>query len=445
MPLTPEQLAKIAQKDAALPAALKRNATTNYYEGYFFITLNTRNYAPILSFITGRPDAPDDAPDAPACEYTELGRKVMAVWQSVPRFHPQVEIIAAEAMPDHFHGLLRLLPGNRKHLGHLVGSFMGGCTHGYWDILGIDWRKDRAERLAKGAHALPPDRDRDHTCSFRGPSLFVRGYNDMEAVTPEQVQTKLRYIREQARRALIKGTLRDRFLVHRSCTARGWTLDTIRRGLRADRFYAHNPDRLEHILRSLLPRIPMQQAIVSASSSASPSAFPSASPSASSSASSLASPASSSASPSVSSSASSPKPLLSYVGCSALLSAERKLPLVCHRSDAPFFERQRDAVLRAAREGAVIVSAFVSPKEREIGHLLLMEQLPVIEVCDNGFGDRYKPSGKSFYACAENRLVQISPWNYEYCPDLAVNREVCLVMNELARVIAGVGDGWWKE
>lgn len=421
MPLTPEQLAKIAQKDAALPAALKRNATTNYYEGYFFITLNTRNYAPILSFITGRPDAPDDAPDAPACEYTELGRKVMAVWQTVPRFHPQVEIIAAEAMPDHFHGLLRLLPGNRKHLGHLVGSFMGGCTHGYWDILGIDWRKDRAERLAKGAHALPPDRDRDHTCSFRGPSLFVRGYNDMEAVTPEQVQTKLRYIREQARRALIKGTLRDRFLVHRSCTARGWTLDTIRRGLRADRFYAHNPDRLEYILLSLLPRIPMQQTTAPASPSASPSASPTASPS-----------------------ASSPKPLLSYVGCSALLSAERKLPLVCHRSDAPFFERQRDAVLRAAREGAVIVSAFVSPKEREIGRLLLMEQLPVIEVCDNGFGDRYKPSGKSFYACAENRLVQISPWNYEYCRDLAVNREVCLVMNELARVIAGVGDGWWK-
>lgn len=414
MPLTPEQLAKIAQKDAALPAALKRNATTNYYEGYFFITLNTRNYAPILSFITGRPDAPDDAPDAPACEYTELGRKVMAVWQTVPRFHPQVEIIAAEAMPDHFHGLLRLLPGNRKHLGRMVNGFMIACTHDYWDTLDIKWRDMKKDPNKSDRDASRDWYDRDHTCSFRGPSLFVRGYNDMEAVTPEQVQTKLRYIREQARRALIKGTLRDRFLVHRSCTARGWTLDTIRRGLRADRFYAHNPDRLEHILRSLLPRIPMQQAIVSAS-------------------------------PSASSSASSPKPLLSYVGCSALLSAERKLPLVCHRSDAPFFERQRDAVLRAAREGAVIVSAFVSPKEREIGRLLLMEQLPVIEVCDNGFGDRYKPSGKSFYACAENRLVQISPWNYEYCRDLAVNREVCLVMNELARVIAGVGDGWWKE
>ena len=403
MPLTKEQLAKIAQKEATLSAALKRSTSTNYYEGYFFITLNTRNYAPILSYISGRPDAPEGAPDAPRCEYTELGRKVMAVWQTVPRCHPRVEIIAAEAMPDHFHGLLRLKAGNRKHLGHLVGGFMGGCTHGYWDILGIDWRKDREERLAKGADALPPDRDRDHTRSFRGPSLFVRGYNDMETVTPEQVQTKLQYIREQARRALIKGTLRDRFHIHRSCKARGWTLDAIRRGLRADRFYAHNPERLEATLRTLMPRINMQ-----------PAAF-------------------------------APKPLLSYIGCSALLSAERKLPLVCHRSDAPFFERQRDAVLRAAREGAVIVSAFISPKEREIGRLLLMEQLPVIEVVDNGFADRYKPSGKSFYACAENRLVQISPWNYEFHRDLVVNREACLVMNQLARVIAGTGEGWWKE
>ena len=137
--------------------------------------------------------------------------------------------------------------------------------------------------------------------------------------------------------------------------------------------------------------------------------------------------------------------MLSYIGCSALLSAERKLPLVCHRSDATFFERQRDAVLRAAREGAVIVSAFISPKEREIRRLLLMEQLPVIEVYDNGLADRYKPSGKNFYACAENRLVQISPWNYEYCRNMTVNREVCLVMNEMARVIAGTGEGWWKE
>lgn len=418
-----------------MSAALKRSTSTNYYEGYFFITLNTRDYAPILSYISGRPDAPEGAPDAPRCEYTELGRKVMAVWQTVPRFHPQVEIIAAEAMPDHFHGLLRLKAGNRKHLGRIVNGFMIACTHEYWDTVGIKWRDMKKDPNKSDRYASRDWYDRDHTRSFRGPSLFVRGYNDMEAVTPEQVQTKLQYIREQARRALIKGTLRDRFHIHRSCKARGWTLDAIRRGLRADRFYAHNPERLEATLRTLMPHINMQPA---ATALAPASAL---APAAATPASALAPAALSSGS----SPASAPKPLLSYIGCSALLSAERKLPLVCHRSDAPFFERQRDAVLRAAREGAVIVSAFISPKEREIRRLLLMEQLPVIEVYDNGLADRYKPSGKNFYACAENRLVQISPWNYEYCRNMTVNREVCLVMNELARVIAGTGEGWWKE
>ena len=66
MPLTKEQLAKIAQKEATLSAALKRSTSTNYYEGYFFITLNTRDYAPILSYISGRPDAPEGAPSCHA-------------------------------------------------------------------------------------------------------------------------------------------------------------------------------------------------------------------------------------------------------------------------------------------------------------------------------------------------------------------------------------------
>lgn len=436
MPLTPEQLAKMAQKDNATPDALKRNASTNYFEGHFFITLNTRDYAPILSSVAGNPDAPDDAPDAPRCEYTDLGRRVMEVWQTIPCFHPDVEIIAAEAMPDHFHGLLCLKPGNRKHLGRMVNGFMIACTHDYWDTLGIDWRAMKKDPNKSERDASREWFDRDHTRSYRGPSLFVRGYNDMEAITPEQVQIKLRYIKEQARRALIKGALRDRFSIHRSCTARGWTLDALRRGLCADRFLANDEPRLEAALKGLLPRILMQHdaAAPAAPAAASPAAaVPAASPAA--------------ASPSACSALSGhlfSRPVLSYVGCSALLFSSRKLPLVCHRSDAPFFERQREAVLCAAREGAVIVSAFISAREREIKKLLLMEQLPVVEVMDNGFAERYKPAGQSFYACAENRLVQITPWTYAFNRNNSITREMCLVMNQLVRTICGVDDGWWK-
>lgn len=414
MAFTPEQLAKIAQKEASLPDALKRNTMTNYREGYFFITLNTRNYAPILSTIAGLPDANDREPNAPRCIYTKLGRKVMEVWQTIPQYHPYTEIIAAEAMPDHFHGLLRLKAGNRKHLGRIVNGFMIACTHEYWDTLDIKWREMKKDPNKSDRDASRDWYDADHTRSLRGPSLFVRGYNDMEAITPEQLRTKLQYIHEQARRALIKGAFRDRFCIQRSRTSHGWTLEALRQAFIADRYLAHDPQRLEAALRSLLPRIPMQPMPTATTTQQQPPPTP-------------------------------PKPLLSYIGSYALLAAERKLPLICHRSDAPFFDRHRDAVLSAARSGAVIVSAFISPREREIMKLLLMEQLPVIEVVDNGFADRYKPTGKRFYACAENRLVQISPWTYEYQRDNMVTREMCLVMNQLVRVIAGRGEEWWKS
>ena len=135
---------------------------------------------------------------------------------------------------------------------------------------------------------------------------------------------------------------------------------------------------------------------------------------------------------------------LDFLGNRDLLASEKKLPLVCHRRDKALFERQKEAVLDAARGGFVIVSAFISPKEREIQKQLLVEQLPFVQIMDNGFPERYKPSGKAFYACGENRLVQLTCWNYLYQRELKVNREMCLVMNQLARVVAGKDDDWWK-
>ena len=144
---------------------------------------------------------------------------------------------------------------------------------------------------------------------------------------------------------------------------------------------------------------------------------------------------------------------LDYVGNRALLSAERKVSLICHRAEAAFFEQQKESVMRVAREGAVVVSAFVSPKERDIMKQLMQEQLPFIELMDNGFSDRYKPGGKAFYSTAENRHVQMTCWKYEYQPEQrdehgrripSISREMCLAMNELVRIISGVSDDWWK-
>lgn len=403
MPFTPEQLAKIRQKEATLSEAHKRDPLTNYFEGYFFVTLNTREEAPILSTIEGRVGAQGN--DAPHCKYTKVGMGVINSWNRNPAIYNGVEIIACEAMPEHFHGLLYLKPGNKQHLGRIISGFMSGCTHAYWDTLGIDWKKDRFDKRPDVARANKNyDRDRDHTRSFRGPALFTRGYNDVEPITPEQVQIKIDYIRTQAERRLIKRQGYDRFAIHRDQRSKNWRTDRAHMAILHDPFFARNEAAAADAWKKVQTRLHY------ATNEATPIPL-----------------------------------LLDYLGNKQLMATDKKLPLICHRADADRFEEQRDAVMEAARNGYVIVSAFISPKEREIREQLMCELLPFVEIMDNGFAERYKPGGRAFYACAENRMVQISPWTYIYQKESQVSREVCLVMNELARVISGRDENWWKK
>lgn len=402
MPLTYDQILKIEKKEAELPEAKRRDKLTDYREGYFHITLNVRDEAPVLGYMAGKAGGKEGTADEPRVEMTELGRGVEETWHTVPQFHPQVEVIAFQVMPEHIHGLVHLKKGGTTHLGRIVNGFMIGCTHRYWDTLGIDWRNMKTDPSAS-AQGKRQWQDRDHTRSYRGPALFVRGYNDVEAVTPDEVQTKIDYIRSNPERRIIKGERRPLFAIHRAMRSRNWTWEGAQRAVAADRFFSRNGDACRTAWGKVAKRLNMKEASLS-----------------------------------------SPLLHIDYLGAPTLLNAARKVSLICHRADAGLFEQQRKAVMEAAREGAVVVSAFISPREREIMKELMVEQLPFIQVMDNGFSERYKPGGKAFYACAESRLVQVSCWAYEYQKETAVSREMCLVMNELVRVISKVEDGWWR-
>ncbi len=407
MSFTPEQIAKIRKKAEQMPDALKRDANVNYYEGWFFVTLNTRDGVPVLCTCEGDVHIADGVPGAPHCAYTEVGKGVIEAWHKMQVVCKTVKIDLCEAMPEHFHGLVHLLPGNKRHLGSLISGFMSGSTHAYWDTLGIDWHADRYD---KGAYALKNDRDRDHTHSLRGPALFVHGYNDMEPITEEEAEIKREYIRQQARKRLIQGDRHECFRKYRHQHSVNWTEERAMAAVCNDMTLRNNdarhPDALSYAeahqavtLQNVKARLNMDEKGV----------------------------------------------CLDYIGNRALLGAERKLPLICHRADSHLFLTQKAAVLQAAREGAVVVSAFISPKERDIMKQLMQEQLPFIEVLDNGIAEKYKGVGKAFYAFAEKRLCQITPWNYQYQKEVKVSREMCMVMNELVRVISGAQDDWWKD
>ena len=224
----------------------------------------------------------------------------------------------------------------------------------------------------------------------------------MEAVTAEEVATKIEYIRANPERRLIKGENRAIFTITRRKCSRNWNLDAVKRGLTRDRWFKAHAADFERAFVNLLPRL----STVSVDGTS--------------------------------------RLCIDYLGNRDILNNQQKVSLVCHKADAALFDKQAEAVMNAARNGAVIVSAFISAKERAIRDRLISEQLPVIELVDNGFNERYKPYGKSFYACAEGWMMQMSCWNYVYSKQTAVSREMCMAMNELARIISGVNDDWWK-
>lgn len=402
--LTPERQAQMDEKLRQTPDALLRSTDINYSEGYFFVTLDVHDRLPILGSITGRylPNT-KQVLDADV-RLSALGEAVMRCWMDIPSFHPQVQLLDAQVMPEHFHGLLHLrkdgIPSKKHlHLGNIINGFMVGCTHAYWDILGISWH-DKVGRTdgITDTHWT----DWQHKTSLRGPSLFAAGYNETTPITSEEVAIKIAYIRSNPERRIIKGAMRDCFTIHRNQRSANWTAARIKQGLSRDYALRSQPTFLDTTYQHLLPRL--------------------------------------STSPNDTASFT-----LSYVGSRELLLSTRKLPLVCHRADEGKREQHIAAVLREARSGAIIVSAFINPKERDIHDMLLQEGLPVIEILDNGMSNAYKPLGKAFYYCAENRLLQITPWTYLYQKDATISRPMCMVMNELARLIAGVEDDWWKK
>lgn len=124
----------------------------------------------------------------------------------------------------------------------------------------------------------------------------------------------------------------------------------------------------------------------------------------------------------------------------------RLLPLVCHRRDRHLYEQQRTACLAAAREGAVIVSACISPQENAIFKELTSSGYRTIRIEDNGFPDIYHPSEDRQHLCATGCHLIITPWRYHYvAKDQSIRTAYCKTMNCIAQAVCRRKDDWWKR
>ena len=119
-----------------------------------------------------------------------------------------------------------------------------------------------------------------------------------------------------------------------------------------------------------------------------------------------------------------------------LLRDFERMQVVIHRADSSetrLLNKKR--WLQCASNGGVLVSPFISRDEKEIRNLAIDAGANLIIIRNEGFEERFKPSGLEFELCSEGRLLLLAPW-----PDKlrrsVVTRAEALEMNALAAKIA---------
>ena len=130
------------------------------------------------------------------------------------------------------------------------------------------------------------------------------------------------------------------------------------------------------------------------------------------------------------------------IGNVALLQAARYMPVHVRRTmldEAMHGDNKRlrdymNGCVMAARKGTVMVSPFISDKEKEVMTVLLAEKHPFIYIADNGFCDYYKPSACLFDSVAAGCVLILSPWEYN-AGKKHVTRAECVTMNQMAEEI----------
>lgn len=97
-------------------------------------------------------------------------------------------------------------------------------------------------------------------------------------------------------------------------------------------------------------------------------------------------------------------------------------------------DRYREEWLHTAVNGGVLVSAFVSPLEKDVRREAEEAGAKIILITDKPFGEREKPAKSDFQRCEQGKLLILVPMDDDFPRDRY--RHTCLAMNARAEEIA---------
>lgn len=386
--------------------SMKRRTSWHNYrsKGTYMLTLVVRGRAPLFGTLKGglegekkgelKREKEEDLKGekkgvvAPYVEYSRLGTAIAEEEiRKINHFYPQVEIWKLCIMPDHLHMIVRVNEdmGEGKHLGYVVRGFKAGCTKAWWRLTGVETPGTVANGAAPGAASAKAP---GTAASGAAPGAMANGaapgavsgaapgaVASVNGATVPEVSTSAK------RPSLFEDGYCDKILMNDG------QLDNWKH------YLDDNPRRL-----MLKRRKPDLFTVLTGMTVAGEQC--------------------------------------QVVGNRFLLDIPDKMAVIVHRRYTDEENaRLRDEWLACGERGGVLVSAAISPKEKEVLREAMNRGYNIILLRENGFPKLYKPTGEAFDACAEGLLLQISPWEF-HMQRKVITRAQCLHLNAMAEAIA---------
>ncbi len=344
--------------------------------GIYMLTMAVEGRRRLLGRLVGDAMAPMGSDSAPRIEMNQLGMEVEEIIKTIPCFHPEIEVWRYAIMEDHIHVLVRVVRPLEKHLGKVVGAIKGACSKAYWRSLGLPSDEQNQEAVA-------------HSGYVGGTGVCLGSVGGTGVPAKKEAAKKEAAKKEAAKKAaakrppLFEEGYNDRILY------RAGQLDALKK------YIADNPRRLAvkrqfpHLFRKYLHvRIGRQE--------------------------------------------------YAAYGNIFLLRETMKAQVIVHRRDtAEEHEAHMKEWKRVAMEGGVLVSPFISPREKEVREMAKECGGDMIILRENGFPDIFKPSGWEFDYCAEGRLLLLAPWPHHMERNI-ITRSQCLSLNDMAKEICSL-------
>ena len=357
--------------------SMKRRSPWHDYHGRgtYMLTLVVEGRMALLGRLEGRVDARPGDGDAPKVMLSELGMAI--VTEEIPkinRYYPQVEVWKVCIMPDHIHMIVRVKEDLRG--GQAIKSLGTGARGEQASAETSETNTAETRENEAGSIEMTTKRGKE----MESLGMVVKGFK----MGCNKAYWRIYGMNTAPRKGLFEMGYNDKVLLHEG-QLNGWK-----------RYLDDNPRRL--MVKRINPglfTVMLDKVVVGRR--------------------------------------------CQMVGNCFLLDIPDKVAVIVHRRYSEGeVARLREEWLACGERGGVLVSAAISPKEKEILREAMNRGYRIVLLRENGFPRLYKPCGESFDACSKGLLLQISPWEY-HMEKKTITREQCLELNEMAERIAEWG------